>query len=1856
MGGEEAPPLPPPQLRGFHGREFRFVSDSVAVFVDGNGLHFVSLDPDAGEGESRYFGNPHGRAISAIAVSRHEVRLPRSKTGPAALLRPQRNESSGSHETLGEDADDEERLVAFASHDAGSRIIVVAYPSLATVATFEVEGSLPYHALAFSEDGLRLASISTRPEFTLHIWDIEEESMVAKRVLAQDLDPRTLPAHDEKLQLSFCPVVPNAVCVSSSQLAVLLTYEYRAGSSLNALTLHHFDAHNNLRGFVAHVWGPPTAVTAVGPATHGARGATGAEPETPRTRAIREPETPRTRAIRVSPETSRTLWLITSAGEAFGAPVAQYNLRGTFDGEVIRESAFFDIPGLRGRGVSDAPESFVEGTPVPIACSDGTVAWIQWAVPPGGSISDGRWTHLRDSKVDGTPNCIEQSRRFVATGCSTGTLISMSKSGEQMQTHLSGHGNTDVASICSTARSRESGAGRFVACDVSGRVSLWSSQGERELAMTDFGGPDGSILCSASVMGAPAFVVGRSSGRVQVISTAQDRLAVVSSCLAFRAPVSAVAVDDEGEIVVAATGGEPMTENDADDPVKTSCVVVLRATLAEETKGAPPVLALIPVAFVSLKGYDQNPLWLSVSGTDDGVDVIAAVGDALVRFTAPIKPLEGDDVAPIRTLPKLPHSGVQIMQGGILAASVDRSGDDSAISKSVCVSCRASNGAFAIGTVEIATPSESTSIVPDNAMPLSPGDPMKPFSAMSSNHVGQCAGISLDGRVTVFSPNYPESSFVFDQLAWTMRSEHCAVAVSDDVDKGSILVVAALGGVLWSRSIPVSEETLRLPSSEFARRLQDFLISFSHEMQDPEIDATDAVFESLVAQQQEAERLKHRKQHDAHLTAVKPIADQVRVLVEANSKASKLENLPPDELVVDVRELEHQRDEVRKQVGHDQDDLKEQCVRKGRHAKQLHGEMMTSMETQYRAVLPFEDESIAPVGGFGVRRPTEDFRLLMSKMMNMRRIELAAQKRDGYTPPRFNNDFPTTFAGSLREQALKGEASVKGPESKDEGDAEEEADEEEDDPSIRGLLYHPFDVCTPLRRTTQSFILRLRAQEIADEFNQRVDQTLEKKSRYVDAIDDKIDRIEEIMLEVEALEAAQAAHADLVIQGAPADKEKEEKSSAAASVASSDDEDYASEVSSMAEMSVPERPALAGIEDPDTQVVVTQAELDAIAAEFSESVARDDNADDVEGDPVSRMREMRARAGLRTMMGAVGGPGSGAFGSVAASGLGIDSIPPAPAGWGLPEDDIDDAMRKANKNFQQRLDDMFEQREKNLKALETELKKLTTQIHESQREFDEELGVLGKERMSVQLRLLQHFLLRATIIGRLTETEHDGQVLQQLAKQHDDLIERTQHGSVLLSAQTKELEQLRRLQEEELAQDRLADKNARREIDRDFREHSEALWKYYRHRSGGGRPHSGRSQTSAHTSASRKTGELLSSLPAFEEDTAAQAVLARYPEVTVDMLMAVRELKVIKLETEKRIHKRAAAIRELKILHEHLLSSEKVAHDELSAVLTEFSERWEKKVRRDRDADILLSLRQGQVEVDDGDDLQRVVTSFAESSFIPESEVEQCNVIVRSLGEERLGLLKDLSKAKQAIRRQQWENERLDMISEDWIEKTKYFQLLRLTKALQETIKDVSSDSTGTLHNAEIRRLEARQQRSADVHLTQVAERKRHIKRFRQQAREKELENDRLQHSLVQLREAVAQRQVVYDSAHKGALIKTQGKGANRAVSGASRSLSLRAKESTKKLTAARRLNEIIKSQDEEIAQLQRDLARRRQKAFPFLSERDANRTDVSFVQWEQGGDTPEGSARGVDPGATGLSTIDFGATPMSSQGPTPRD
>jgi hypothetical protein len=256
------------------------------------------------------------------------------------------------------------------------------------------------------------------------------------------------------------------------------------------------------------------------------------------------------------------------------------------------------------------------------------------------------------------------------------------------------------------------------------------------------------------------------------------------------------------------------------------------------------------------------------------------------------------------------------------------------------------------------------------------------------------------------------------------------------------------------------------------------------------------------------------------------------------------------------------------------------------------------------------------------------------------------------------------------------------------------------------------------------------------------------------------------------------------------------------------------------------------------------------------------------------------------------------------------------------------------------------------------------------------------------------------------------------------------------------------------------------------------------------------------------------------------------------------------------------------------LGSRKTAlHAELTTLRTE-------QRKSQFNMDVLFSLKQGQVEVEQA----AVVTDYSDSIMIHRSVVDEVNAHIRKLWSEKLEIMSESKAVRGEYAKQTWEQERLDMMFDDLTERTREFQLQRVTKSLQELIK--SGVGVEARKEAEITTLERKIEFYQSSFEAKVKERKAKLQKLRTVTKELSEENFQLEEDIRELEISVSERKKIYD-------LKFEHQ--EGGVGGAERS-------KFNEAVARKRLVDIAKAQSEEVEFLREELTRLRQRTFPSFS------------------------------------------------------
>ena len=229
------------------------------------------------------------------------------------------------------------------------------------------------------------------------------------------------------------------------------------------------------------------------------------------------------------------------------------------------------------------------------------------------------------------------------------------------------------------------------------------------------------------------------------------------------------------------------------------------------------------------------------------------------------------------------------------------------------------------------------------------------------------------------------------------------------------------------------------------------------------------------------------------------------------------------------------------------------------------------------------------------------------------------------------------------------------------------------------------------------------------------------------------------------------------------------------------------------------------------------------------------------------------------------------------------------------------------------------------------------------------------------------------------------------------------------------------------------------------------------------------------------------------------------------------------------------------------------------------------------DLELQLKLKQGQVEVEQS----AVVTDLGDAVLIPNTVVMELNRYIKIRGREKVSILEEIKAGGKRTAELNWEKRRCMVETHDLKETTRDFQLMRVTKDLQELIKGGYSDVHAQVNAA----LEAKVNALKKQHEANLSARKQALRRLVGQTKEKLQANTKLEQAIMEASVAVAQREQI--ATMQLAAADKEGL----------------ARRKMKEVVTRRRLLELARAQTDEVDILREELDRLRQRTFPSFHQ-----------------------------------------------------
>ncbi|KAK3553991.1 hypothetical protein QTP70_019034 [Hemibagrus guttatus] len=522
---------------------------------------------------------------------------------------------------------------------------------------------------------------------------------------------------------------------------------------------------------------------------------------------------------------------------------------------------------------------------------------------------------------------------------------------------------------------------------------------------------------------------------------------------------------------------------------------------------------------------------------------------------------------------------------------------------------------------------------------------------------------------------------------------------------------------------------------------------------------------------------------------------------------------------------------------------------------------------------------------------------------------------------------------------------------------------------------------------------------------------------------------------------------------------------------------------------------------------------------------------------------------------------------------------PAPEFIVKPELQWTEEERRSYKEHERQVKELREEQEKYRKTLEAEMKKLQASIIDATQAFDDILIKLFERKVKSEMALYQAKLKIANLVlSTMTEEE--------MLDREEELIYRMEKAQTvenkirkMLNNHREDVEAFRETYDNTVAEDKLLDSGFRKEFC-DVPGHIvDQLYKLYKRRP---RIQIMRTQIDKTGSfkesplSSRTATEGLSQImKAMEELDAPQNMPEGLDPVVWERFCLTRRIKV---ESEQKVKMKAMVLAEMQTFLQKRIDEEENTQMEIKNLGDELNCLREERSRFCFDVMVQLLLKQGQVEVETGD----FTEDYSDSLLLHPNVVEDLNNTIRALGEQKIASMVEHKDLHKRIIQQEWEHKRMSMQIEDLKNKARDIQMLHLSQEVQEYLTESDHDNRMSKKVSTLEKTIALQEKT---YTKNVESCKKLIKELNRQVEVKKEINAALELQLTSMQVAVAERRNINETT---ALKENKEH---------------EAKQRYQNILLRKKLVDLAKAQDMDIAVLSSELECMRMKTFPALSQ-----------------------------------------------------
>lgn len=519
-----------------------------------------------------------------------------------------------------------------------------------------------------------------------------------------------------------------------------------------------------------------------------------------------------------------------------------------------------------------------------------------------------------------------------------------------------------------------------------------------------------------------------------------------------------------------------------------------------------------------------------------------------------------------------------------------------------------------------------------------------------------------------------------------------------------------------------------------------------------------------------------------------------------------------------------------------------------------------------------------------------------------------------------------------------------------------------------------------------------------------------------------------------------------------------------------------------------------------------------------------------------------------------------------------------------PQDEWSEEEQKAAKEYERKVKELNDEREKYRKTLDAELKKLQTIISDTTTNFDDKLLNLFEKKIRTEMVIFQEELKILRLNRSLLMEEELGSREEELTRQLEVQKTLKVNSSHAVVNAKKMVDAFRDTYDIKVAEDKILDKSFKKEFPDIHPILVDQLYKLFRRRPRGPRKE---------LRASISDGPLPTKI---SNPYGERPLSARQPSTTESLLKALEELETDshmpegielptwkhmctlrreKLVSEQEVKAQALTLADMNAFHQKRQEEDAAVKNKMDEILSALNRLREDRMRFTCNLEIQLVLKQGQVEVESGDFIQ----IFDDCVLLHRSVIEDLNASIRQLGDQKLSKMIESKDFRKGIHSLEWEYKKMIMEIEDLLNKLKAIQMLKVSRDLQEYLHNEDQESR---RQQEMQTLEHTLENQRMHHRRHLEDRKKIYNKLKQSIRAKELENAQLDRELEETSVCVAERKHI-----------NEVNASMRNETGAEKRM--------QNIVQRRKLVDLAKAQAQEIAVLRAEVERLRMRTFPAL-------------------------------------------------------